>query len=99
MMRRAAFAFLALAPALACAATQGPEGRWEVVRSAYGTHLVEVERRTPESEARLEEVREAVRKAWLAEQRENADRALLQRLRAKYDIRVDDLPAAVEAHQ
>ena len=29
MMRRAVFAFLAFLPALACAATQGPEGRWE----------------------------------------------------------------------
>jgi hypothetical protein len=76
-----------------------PEGTWSAVASPYGTHLVQVRRRIPGHDARLEEVREQVREALLAARREEADRALVQRLRGKYRIEVDAPAAPLEAQR
>jgi hypothetical protein len=72
-----------------------PLGRWsEPLRSGYGAHLVRVIERVPGRSARLEEVREAVQREWLAEETARARQAALDTLLRKYQVRVE--PAAVE---
>jgi hypothetical protein len=76
-------------------------GRWQgPIRSGYGAHLVLVERRVPGRVPALGEVRDAVRREWLAKARRDANEAFYQRLRSRYTIAVERSGgAAVEAGQ
>jgi len=66
-------------------------------RSSYGLHLVHLTDRTPARTPELDEVRAAVERELLAERREDANRAFLDALLAKYDVTIqwpDDARAA-----
>ena len=69
-------------------------GRWEgPVTSAYGAHLVRVSERVEARERPFEDVREAARREWLHARKVAANDALYERLRSRYVIRVEDVPA------
>ncbi len=61
---------------------QGP------VRSAYGWHLVRLGRRTASRNPLLSEVKDAVLRDFQQQRRREANEALYQQLRARYDIRL-----------
>jgi len=64
-------------------------GGWEgPVESAYGLHLVRVERRVDARDPALEEVRDAVAREWLAERREQAREDLYRELRSRYEVEI-----------
>lgn len=66
-----------------------PPGRWsEPIGSAYGLHLVRVDRREPGSPPRFEAVRERLRLELEAERREAKREALLATLRTRYELAV-----------
>ncbi|MDX1381400.1 MAG: peptidylprolyl isomerase, partial [Xanthomonadales bacterium] len=72
-----------------------PEGQWSgPVESAYGVHLVNVERRTPPRSPALDEVRQAVERDLLAARREEAEQALLDALRQQYTVTREPWPPA-----
>ena len=67
-----------------------PVGEWAgPVPSAYGLHLVLVRERTEGRIPPLEEIRDQVRRDVLAERRERAYRALVDRLSATYEVTVE----------
>ena len=69
-------------------------GHWEgPVTSAYGAHLVRVSGRVEARERPFEDVREAARREWLHARKVAANDALYERLRSRYVIRVEDVPA------
>jgi parvulin-like peptidyl-prolyl isomerase len=70
-----------------------PEGEWSApVRSAYGWHLVRVERRTADERVPLAAVRDQVRRAWSVEDAERTVATRIAALRAGYRVEVE--PAA-----
>jgi hypothetical protein len=64
------------------------------VESGYGVHLVLVSARAGGHLPGLDEVRDAVRREWMNAQREKANEALYQRLRARYTVTIEQ-PEAV----
>lgn len=76
-------AFAARAVGLAAGGWVGP------VASSYGEHLVRIRERHEARQPALAEVRDAVRRDWLAGERERLDRTAMARLRAAYAIRVE----------
>jgi hypothetical protein len=73
-----------------------PAGEWTgPVQSGYGLHLVFVDERTPGRLPELADVRDAVLRDWLAEQRREANDALYQALREQYTITIEQ-PEPVE---
>ncbi len=67
-----------------------PPGSWsEPLRSSYGLHLVWVAERTPGHRPVLAEVQAAVRRDYQEEHRTQANRAALDRLRQRYEIRIE----------
>jgi len=64
-----------------------PVGAWSgPVESGFGLHLVLVTERVDGRAARLEEVRGAVERDWLAERRELLGRELYEELRRQYEV-------------
>lgn len=63
------------------------------LRSTYGWHIVRVSERAPERHPELEEVRQAVERDWIAEQRHAFRRALLDRLRQEYEVVMAEVPS------
>lgn len=71
-----------------------PMGGWQgPVRSGFGLHLVEVSAREDGRQAKLEDVREAVERDLLHARTEEASAAFYERLRANYNVRVEDAAA------
>ena len=69
-------------------------GRWHgPVLSGYGTHLVYVYERQDGEVAKLEVVKEKVLGAWYDQQREKLNAELLEGLKKKYEIVIDEVPA------
>jgi hypothetical protein len=67
-----------------------PPGRWVgPVESGYGLHLVLVRARTEPRTPELGEVREAVRREWLAARRRETNEAVYRRLRERYEVVVE----------
>jgi hypothetical protein len=65
-------------------------GRWQgPIRSGYGVHLVLVERRVPGRVPALGEVRDSVRREWMAKTRRDTNEAFHQRLRSRYTVAVE----------
>jgi hypothetical protein len=65
-------------------------GRWQgPIRSSYGAHLVLVVRQVPGRVPALGEVRDAVRREWMAKARRDANEAFYQRLRSRYTVAVE----------
>jgi peptidyl-prolyl cis-trans isomerase C len=75
-----------------------PEGSWsEPIRSSYGLHLVRVTAHQPAQRPALAEVRTALRRDWEEQQRADAKRTELARLREHYDIRIEGAEASAFA--
>ena len=80
-------------PEFAAAVDKAPVGTWVgPVTSAYGLHLIRVERRLPSVTPPLADVREEVRAAWLAARREDENRAFRASLRKRYKVEIAGLP-------
>lgn len=62
------------------------------VPSAYGLHLIRVERRLPPVIPPLAQVRREVREAWLAERRLEQNQAFRASLRHRYKVEIAGLP-------
>lgn len=72
-----------------------PTGTWRgPIESAFGVHLVRVERRDLGSVPPLSEVREAVEREWLAELRSRQRDEFYQRLLARYRVVIEPHVAA-----
>jgi len=70
-----------------------PVGKWSgPVPSGYGIHLVYVSAREDARIPPLATVRERVTADWLTDQRKSANERVYQRLRARYQITVADMP-------
>ena len=68
-----------------------PVGTWQgPVRSAFGVHLVRIERRTEGRAATLAEARPEVARDFMQARTQAANDAAYQRLRAKYAVRIED---------
>jgi len=71
-----------------------PIGAWQgPVRSGYGFHLVRVVAKTEPPEPAFADVRDGVLAAWLEDARRRANRESLDRIRASYDVVVQDRAA------
>lgn len=69
---------------------QGGTGTWRgPFQSGYGWHLVRVDRRDAPHAPPFDSVRDAVADAVRAQQKEDNNRASFDRLRARYDVRID----------
>jgi parvulin-like peptidyl-prolyl isomerase len=67
-----------------------PAGSWQgPVRSAFGQHLVFVSRHEPGRQPELAEVRETIRRDWLAEQQRAAREAFYDNLRERYEVTIE----------
>ena len=77
--------FAAALPAVAAGAWQGPVG------SAHGAHLVQVIGRTEPRLPALDEVRNGVAEDLLDSRRREQNRAALQALRERYEVRMPEL--------
>jgi len=80
-------------PEFAAAVHEAPAGTWVgPAPSAYGQHLIRVEHRIASRNPPLAEIREDVRAAWLAEQRQDGNLAFRAGLRKRYKIEIAGLP-------
>jgi parvulin-like peptidyl-prolyl isomerase len=80
-------------PQFAAAVHGAAEGAWVgPVPSAYGLHLIRVERRLPPVIPPLAQVRDEVRAAWLAEKRQDENTAFRASLRKRYKVEIAGLP-------
>jgi hypothetical protein len=70
-------------PKLPIAQWQGP------IESAYGVHLVYVQKRTEPRMPALAEIRERVQSELMAERQRQANEAIFQRLRERYEIVIE----------
>lgn len=67
-----------------------PPGRWSgPVRSAYGAHLVFVEKRAPAAPPDLDRLRERVRADWTRDRRDAAAQERLEAIEARYRVVVE----------
>ncbi len=70
-------------------------GQWAgPVESGYGVHLVLLRQRAEGRTLELAEVRDAVRREWLAARRREANEAFLRRFRERYTVIVENPEAA-----
>lgn len=80
-------------PEFAAALLTLPVGEWTgPVRSALGDHLVRVTARAPAAMPALAQVRAEVARAWEADRRRAALEADYARLRAEYDVVIENAP-------
>jgi hypothetical protein len=74
-----------------------PVGGWQgPVRSGFGWHLVELSARDDARQARLDEVRAAVERDWMQARASAAKEEFYARLRAQYNVVVEDGPPDAE---
>jgi hypothetical protein len=82
----------------ATAVTALPAGEWRgPVPSSYGVHLVRVTERSDPQPAKFETVREAVARDLAEERRRQANAEFIARLKARYQILVDEAALAKAA--
>lgn len=80
----------------AAAIEDAPVGQWAgPFPSGFGMHVVKVDAREAGTAPTLAEIRPLVQREWEAEQRRTVERALLDKLRARYDVRVEGPAAAL----
>ena len=80
---------------VAAALATAEVGRWSgPYRSGYGWHLLRVTARQAPVAARLDDVEDGVREAWLREERERASTARIDALVKAWRIRMTDEPRA-----
>jgi len=66
-----------------------PVGKWAgPIPSGYGAHLVRLEALTPGGARTLDDVRPLVEREWANAKRQALGRALYERLRSKYTVKV-----------
>jgi PPIC-type PPIASE domain len=69
---------------------EAPVGQWAgVLESGYGLHLVRVDQRDPGVMPTLGEIRPLVEREWASEQRTRTNKELLDKLLAKYEVRIE----------
>ena len=74
-------------------------GEWSApVPSGYGLHLVYVDERTEGRLPPLEEIRSELEREWFARTRSRAKEEFFQKLRARYEIRIE-LPEAAPSEE
>lgn len=72
-------------------------GRWHwPIESAYGPHLVRLERRTSGRIPALAEVREAVAREWSAARRSALEETRFQTLLARYTVTIEEPPGGAD---
>ncbi len=77
---------------------EAPVGQWTgPLQSGFGLHLVQVDDRKADAMPAFEQIRPIVLREWQSEQRTQSNKAFLDNLRAKYDIRVEGEAAALFA--
>jgi hypothetical protein len=82
----------------ASALEDAPLGRWGgPVASAYGMHLVHVSAREAARDPPFEDIRDGARREWLLEQRDAANDALYEKLKARYTVRIEGASNAAGA--
>lgn len=82
-----------LGDGLAQALARIEPGQWSgPVRSPYGLHLVKILRRDDGPAPKLPDVRPALRRQWLAEQRQRARDTFYRDLVARYDVQIERPP-------
>jgi hypothetical protein len=75
-----------------------PTGRWVgPVASPYGDHLIRIEERSAPAPARLDQVRAEVARELEAERRREAQDALLEEMRRRYEVVVERPDAGLTA--
>ena len=75
---------------------QAPVGQWTgPVQSGFGLHLVRVDQREAGAMPTLAEIRPIVQREWESDQRRSVTDALLGKLRAKYEVRIEGPAAAL----
>jgi hypothetical protein len=80
----------------AAAIEDAPVGQWSgPLPSGFGVHLVKVDGREAGTAPTLAGIRPLVQREWEAEQRRSVENALLDKLRARYDVRVEGPAAAL----
>ena len=83
-------------PEFAARLAELPVGDWQgPIPSAYGVHLVRVERRQPGEVPPLADVRDAVAREWTAARRAELKRAQLEGLLARYRVTIEMPPRLV----
>lgn len=83
-------------PEFASRLAELPVGDWQgPIPSAYGAHLVRVERRQPGEVPPLAEVHDAVAREWTAARRAELRRAQLEGLLARYRVTIEMAPRLV----
>jgi hypothetical protein len=76
-------------PAFSRQVQTAPQGRWiGPVKSAYGWHILHVERRVLAAAMPFESVRSDLADAWKADRRTQANQAFIRKLRARYRVEV-----------
>jgi parvulin-like peptidyl-prolyl isomerase len=74
-----------------------PDRKWAgPIRSGFGLHLVFIDKQIPAAAPALEDVRKAVEREWLSEQRATANARFFQILRDRYVVEIIDVDAAGE---
>jgi hypothetical protein len=74
----------------ASALEDAPLDRWGgPVASVYGVHLIHVGAREAATDPPFDEIRQVARREWLLDQREAANDALYDKLKARYTVRVE----------
>jgi parvulin-like peptidyl-prolyl isomerase len=77
---------------------EAPVGQWTgPLQSGFGLHLVRVDDRKAGATPAFEQIRPIVLREWQSGQRTEFNKAFLDGLRAKYDIRVEGEAAALFA--
>ena len=67
-----------------------PVGQWAgPFESGYGLHVVRVDQRDPGVTPSLAEIRPLVEREWASEQRTRTNKELLDKLLAKYEVRIE----------
>lgn len=78
-----------LGPDFEAGIANAPVGRWTgPIPSAFGSHLVWIEERTPSAIPPLEKIETRVREQWFERESRKALRAHVDRLRTKLEIRI-----------
>jgi hypothetical protein len=69
---------------------EAPVGQWAgPIESGFGMHIVRVDQRDPGVMPTLAEIRPLVEREWASEQRTRTNRELLDKLLAKYEVRIE----------
>jgi peptidyl-prolyl cis-trans isomerase C len=80
-------------PAFATAVAALPPDEWSApIASSFGWHVVRVSERSGGRRATVAEVRRELERDWDEERRAESARTALQRLRARYDVRIEPTP-------